>query len=195
MATKGEMTRERLITEAALLIQRKGFTGTSIGDLVAATGVKKGSLYFHFLGKDELGLAVLERSRDKFNEFFDEALSGETPAQSLSNFFDAVVALHRRTGFVGGCIFGNTALEMSDGDERFTRVVDRFFADMAARLAGVVTAAQQAGQMRTDLPAGTLAEQIVMSLEGGIMLARLRKDEKPLRLCFDTLKVFLRLDE
>jgi hypothetical protein len=35
------------------------------------------------------------------------------------------------------------------------------------------------------------AEQIVMALEGGIMLARLRKDEKPLRLCFDTLKVLL----
>jgi TetR/AcrR family transcriptional repressor of nem operon len=83
---------------------------------------------------------------------------------------------------------------MSDGDARYARFVDRFFADMAARLAAVVAAGQQAGQIRTDLSANALAEQIVMALEGGIMLARLRKDEKPLRLCFDTLKVLLRLD-
>ncbi len=194
MATKGEATKERLITEAARLIRQKGFTGTSVSDLMAATGVKKGSLYFHFPSKDDLSLAVLDRSRDKILTFFENALTGETPADCLSNFFDAVVSSHSRSGFVGGCIFGNTALEMSDGDKRYADVVDRVFADMSTRLAAVVVAAQKAGQVRADLPADALAEQIVITLEGGIMLARLRKDEKPLVSCFDTLKVFLNLD-
>jgi TetR/AcrR family transcriptional repressor of nem operon len=193
MASKGELTKERLVTEAARLIRRKGFTGTSVSDLMAATGVKKGSLYFHFPGKDELGLAVLERSRDRLMGFFDSALIGDTPGECLSNFFDAVISSHRRSGFVGGCIFGNTALEMSDGDKRYAEFVDRFFTDMAARLEGFIAAAQDAGQVRRDIPAATLAEHVVMTLEGGIMLARLRKEEKPLRSCFDTLKVFLQL--
>ncbi|PNU21076.1 TetR/AcrR family transcriptional regulator [Geothermobacter hydrogeniphilus] len=194
MATKGEITKERLITEAARIIRRKGFTGTSVSDLIAATGIKKGSLYFHFSGKDELGLAVLGRSRDWFMEFFESSLTGDTPGECLSNFFDAVVSIHSKSGFVGGCIFGNTALEMSDGDERYAAFVDRFFAEMATKLEGFIAAAQDSGQVRADLPADTLALYIVMTLEGGIMLARLRKDEKPLRLCFDTLKVFLQLD-
>ncbi len=194
MATKGEITKERLLTEAALIIRRKGFTATSVSDLIAATGVKKGSLYFHFPSKDELGLAVLERSRDKFMEFFENALTAETPGECLSKFFDAVVSIHSKSGFVGGCIFGNTALEMSDADKRFAEFVDRLFAAMTTRLESVIAAAQEYGQVRADLPADTLAQQIVMTLEGGIMLARLRKDETPLRLGFDTLKVFLELE-
>ena len=193
MATKGETTKEQIVTNAEPIIRRRGFTGTSISDLMAATGVKKGSLYFHFSSKDKLGLAVLERSREKFMEFFDSSLTGDTPGECLNSFFDAVVSNHRKSGFVGGCIFGNTALEMSDGDERYAEFVDGVFTDMAARLEGFIAAAQESGQVRADLAADTLAQQIVMTFEGGIMLARLRKDEKPLRLCFDTLKVFLQL--
>jgi TetR/AcrR family transcriptional repressor of nem operon len=193
MASKGEATKEKLITEASRIIRRKGFMNTSVNDLMTATGVKKGSLYFHFPGKDELGMAVLERAREKFMEFFESSLRGATPGESLCNFFDAVVAYHQRSGFVGGCIFGNTALEMGDGNERYAGLVDGVFVDMSARLEGFIAAAQAAGEVRRDLPAHILGEHIVMTLEGGIMLARLRKDEKPLVSCFDTLKVFLDL--
>ncbi len=191
MSTKGENTKERLITEAAQIFRCKGFAGTSVSDLTQATGVKKGSLYFHYPSKDDLGLAVLERARDRIMGFFETALNGETPGECLNNFFDAVVTSHRQSGFVGGCIFGNTALEMSDGDARYTQLIDQVFRGMAGKLEGFITAAQKAGQIRTDLTAAALAEQIVVTLEGGIMLARLRKEEKPLRLCFDTLKIFL----
>lgn len=193
MASKGEATKEKLITEASRIIRRKGFMNTSVNDLMTATGVKKGSLYFHFPGKDELGMAVLERAREKFREFFESSLRGATPGESLCNFFDAVVAYHQRSGFVGGCIFGNTALEMGDGNERYAGLVDGVFVDMSVRLEGCIAAAQEAGEVRRDLPAHILGEHIVMTLEGGIMLARLRKDEKPLVSCFDTLKVFLNL--
>lgn len=191
--SKGEVTREKLIVEASRIIRQKGFQNTSVNDLVAATGVKKGSLYFHFPGKDELGLAVLERARERFLEFFETALLGTTPGESLGCFFDAVVAYHQRSGFVGGCIFGNTALEMGDGNERFIALVDQVFREMTDRLTEVISAAQQSGQVRDDLPAAVLAEQVVMTLEGGIMLARLRKDEKPLSSAFSTLTALLQL--
>lgn len=131
MGNKGEITRELLITEAAKLFHKKGFRGTSISDLTAATGVKKGSLYFHFLSKDDLGLAVLEWSREKWLEFSKIALSGITPGDCLLNFFNTVVSYHRDLGFIGGCIFGNTALEMSDSDQRYVKFIDQFFSDMA----------------------------------------------------------------
>ncbi len=191
MSSKGEATREKLISEATRVIRHRGFINTSINDLVAAAGVKKGSLYFHFPGKDELGLAVLERARERFLEFFAESLQGPTPGEAMQNFFDAVVAYHKRQGFVGGCIFGNTALEMGDGNEHFRALVDRVFQEMSARFQEVLLAAQQSGQVRNDLSASVLADQVVMTLEGGIMLARLRKDERPLRQAFKTLETLL----
>ncbi|WP_020677920.1 TetR/AcrR family transcriptional regulator [Geopsychrobacter electrodiphilus] len=193
MGNKGEITRELLITEAAKLFHKKGFRGTSISDLTAATGVKKGSLYFHFLSKDDLGLAVLEWSREKWLEFSKIALSGITPGDCLLNFFNTVVSYHRDLGFIGGCIFGNTALEMSDSDQRYVKFIDQFFSDMADMLEDFIVAAQEAGQIRVDIPANILAEHIVLTMEGGMMFARLRKDERTLRQCYDTLLIFLQL--
>ncbi len=46
----------------------------------------------------------------------DDSLSGSTPREALDNFFSAALAYHRGTGFVGGCLFGNTAPETSDAD-------------------------------------------------------------------------------
>ena len=62
----GTQTRERLLEEATELAQRKGFGATSVNDLLVATGIKKGTLYYHFPGKDDLGLAVLERAKAAF---------------------------------------------------------------------------------------------------------------------------------
>ena len=64
--SKGERTRERVIAAAAALVNRQGLSGTSVGDIIRATGVKKGNLYFHFTGKDEIGIAVLEKARREY---------------------------------------------------------------------------------------------------------------------------------
>src|SRR5919204_1954894 len=46
--------RQELSRQAARLFAQKGYHGTSIGDLADALGVKKGSLYAHIEGKEDL---------------------------------------------------------------------------------------------------------------------------------------------
>jgi len=191
MTRKGEQTREHILTEAGRLFQQRGFRATSLSDLLAATGLKKGALYFHFASKDEIALAVLERARRELAAFLEGALQGPTPAACLKAFFERMLSWQQEQGFVGGCIFGNTALEMGDADERFARLVDEVFEDWIERLHEIVAAAQAAGELRRDLDAECLARHLVAVTEGGIMLARLKKHDQPLRTCFETLKVFL----
>ena len=114
MATKGEQTRERILQEAQKVFNRQGFRSTTITDLLEATGTTKGNLYFHFTGKEDVGLEVLKREKLAFAQFLDEALSDQNPGAALDQFFHAAFAKHFQTGFVGGCLFGNTALEVSD---------------------------------------------------------------------------------
>ncbi|MGM0488939.1 MAG: TetR/AcrR family transcriptional regulator [Planctomycetota bacterium] len=42
----GELTKERLLDEATKLFHQRGFGATSLNDLMAAAGVKKGTLYY-----------------------------------------------------------------------------------------------------------------------------------------------------
>lgn len=67
------------------------------------------------------------------------------------------------------------------------------FADWIGKLQHAVAQAQASGQIRRDRPASELAEFIVSVLEGGIMQARLFKDEGPLARGLDTLRTVLEL--
>ncbi len=193
MYTKGELTREKIIREARQIVNRKGLMDTSISDIISATGLKKGSLYFHFSGKNALSLAVLEKSRDEFLKFLDLSLVGSTHGDRLDNFFNEVIRFHKSAGFIGGCIFGNTALEMSDKDKRVSAFIEKVFAEWAGKIQKVVKAAQKSKQVRNDIPAGILACNIIAGIEGGIMLARLGKNKKPLKDCLNSMKTLLGL--
>ncbi len=193
MATKGEQTRERILTEATKVFNRQGIAATTINDLLKATGTTKGNLYFHFSGKEEVGLEVLKREKLAFAQFLDEALSDHNPGAALDQFFHAAFTKHFQTGFVGGCLFGNTALEASDTDPFFCNIVSEVFSDWNDKLKNKIADAQKLGQVRQDLPADHLAELVVFAIEGGIMQARLNKVEGPLARALDTLRVLLEL--
>lgn len=193
MKTKGEMTRERILEVARELFNSKGFNATTISDLVAATGMKKGSLYFHFSGKDAIAREVLSEATAEFMDFLSTALGGDNPGASLENFFRCALEKHLGTGFVGGCIFGNTALEMSDSNPEFAGAIDKVFDEWISRVAVAVTGAQKNGQLRTDISSGALANHIVATIEGGIMMSRLKKDERPMKECLETLRITLDL--
>ncbi|MEK6776372.1 MAG: TetR/AcrR family transcriptional regulator [bacterium] len=195
MQTKGDLTREKVLSEAARLFHQKGFGATSINDVVAATGLKKGSLYFHFNGKDALALAILEKAKEEFLKFLDLSLSGATPGESLRHFFQGVLEKQKSSGFVGGCIFGNTALEMSDKDQRFSSFIKEVFTEWVEKLQRVISDAQASGEVRNDLPAHFLARHVVSTLEGCIMLARLEKDEKLFKNCLKSIEILIGLKE
>ena len=73
MARRDELTRQ-----AARLFAKKGYHGTSIGDLAEAMGVQKGSLYAHIAGKEDL---LYETMRDGARAFHDalDAIGEELP--------------------------------------------------------------------------------------------------------------------
>ncbi len=191
MAIKGERTRDHILGEASRLIQLRGFSATSVGEILSAAGVHKGSLYFHFRDKGEIGREVIRKAADRFMAFVDGSLTGATPRIALENFLAAALNHHRNAGFVGGCLFGNTALESSDSAPEMAALVDEVFVAWTDRISRVIADGQQAGDFRDDIAAHDLAQQVVATLEGGIMLSRLRKKAAPLEACIETLKVFL----
>lgn len=193
MTAKGELARQKIIEIATAIVNRKGFGATTIQDIISATGMQKGGIYFHFPDKDALGLAILEKARENFLLFLDSALSGDSPGACLENFFRLAVEKHLATGFIGGCIFGNTATEFSDTDSRFAAVIERVFDEWIELIRSTVSAAQDAGQARTDIPSAELALHIVAAIEGGIMLSRLKKNEESMKKCLDTVRAFLQL--
>src|SRR5271154_4185959 len=58
--TKGEQTRRKIVAAAAPIFNRNGYEGSSLADLMEATGLKKGGIYRHFASKEELAAEAFD---------------------------------------------------------------------------------------------------------------------------------------
>jgi AcrR family transcriptional regulator len=77
---KGTETRRHIIDVAARAFAEHGYAGTSLNDVIRATGLTKGGFYFHFESKSELAIAVLDQVRSDWRDSVLEAASSEARA-------------------------------------------------------------------------------------------------------------------
>ncbi len=63
LTARGAATRARIVAAAASLVYERGFAGTSLDDVMAATGTSKSQLYHYFADKDALIQQTCTRSR------------------------------------------------------------------------------------------------------------------------------------
>src|SRR5579871_3037163 len=112
---KGARTRERIIEQAAPLFNQKGFFGSSLSDIMEATGLKKGGIYNHFLSKEELALQAFDYAADCVNERLSLLLAKQhTAVDRLLAFASVFCDMARNSPVPGGCPLLNTAIESDD---------------------------------------------------------------------------------
>ncbi len=97
--TKGERTREAIMTAAAELFRDRGFRETSLSDIGAAAGVSGPAIYRYFTSKGELLSVLIEEAAIVWRGTVDEVLNEDTPPQvTLERLIDAAVTLQLRNG-------------------------------------------------------------------------------------------------
>src|SRR5690606_892704 len=65
-------TRQRILAVAQAAVLEKGFSATSIEEIIAAVGITKSGFFYHFADKGELALAMLERHQADEKILFDD---------------------------------------------------------------------------------------------------------------------------
>lgn len=171
----GTDTRKRIVMAAMELFWEKGFNSTSMADILQRAKVNGGSLYYFFPGKQDLLLAVL----DTYLEGIDAMLL-EPAWRGVANPVERVFALlaaYRRmiveTDCVYGCPIGSLALELHEPDPP---VRERLAANFAAWTAAVERCLVEAGPWPRGVAPRRLAELVLTTMEGGVMLARTYRD-------------------
>lgn len=87
--------RRRLLRAAAEIFSRKGYAATSVGEIVAAAGVTKPVLYYHFESKEGLYLQVMKEGLANFRATAEAALRADagTASDRIRNLCDALIGL------------------------------------------------------------------------------------------------------
>ena len=187
--TKGDRTRQHIVAKAAAIFNQHGYEGSSMQDLVKATGIEKGGIYGHFSSKEELAL-----------EAFDFAWS-DTVRKRLGNL-DTVsgaidkLKLHIRNytetpSFPGGCPWLNTAVESDDGNLALRDRARKAVRGWEDALAQIIADGQRAGEIGKDVDPQGVAVFLIATLEGATAISRIDKRSSALPSARKYLELFL----
>ena len=195
---EGRSTREAILVAASRLIHVHGYNHTSLDDVLRESGVGKGNFYYYFKSKEDLGYAILDQIIGSFMERTLEPCFSDPEEQALSQircFLDRVLETQRARNCVGGCPLGNLAAELSDVHEGFRARLASVFAAWRDRLTDVLRVAQSRGTVGRTCRPEAVADFLVASLEGAILLTKLTKDIAVMEQCVAEMKRYLSLFE
>ncbi len=167
--------KQQLTDQAIALFRAKGYTATSIDDIVKACGITKGSLYYHFRSKEDLALAAIEEVRCYFiDHVFCFITKAESPGASALAAFNHAV----ETFFLAhpdGCLLANLSLEIGADSPLLRERIHSFFDDWRACYVKVFTIDYSPTRART------LAEDAIAIVHGCILMYRIDGNIEPLR--------------
>lgn len=165
-------SRKKILEAAFELLLARGYSATSVDEICSRAGVSKGSFYHFFHSKEELGLAVLNRFYREGMHIIGKGdfLQVADPRRRLDAFFDHLEQV-APDFWQRGCLLGNFATELSESNPVIHARVTELFSDMVSKLAPLFAAV-----IGDPQEAALWAEEMLMVLEGSIILARVHDD-------------------
>jgi TetR/AcrR family transcriptional regulator, transcriptional repressor for nem operon len=166
----GAGTASQILDAAERLVQVRGFNAFSYADVAKELKITTAALHYHYAGKAELGEALIVRYGARFNEElariesrFDDALSRLKAYSAL--YLDVLVEKRM-------CLCGMLAAEYQTLPDPMRNAVIRFFAENEAWLTRVLELGRDEGTLHFEGSANCVAQMIVSSLEGAMLVAR-----------------------
>lgn len=184
--------RRKVLDAAFSLFQARGYNGTSMQELMAATGLSGGALHHHFPSKKSLVLAVFkERVAPAVRETWIEPIrTAPSLGAGVQSVFDQIIAGLDGRATVFGCPLNNLALELSLADLDFRAAAAEIFLEWQEALSERVRDTR-GGRELTKSARTEIAAFIVSSYSGAMTLAKAEQNAKPLRSTAQALKRWL----
>jgi TetR/AcrR family transcriptional repressor of nem operon len=161
-----QFDRSEVLDRAMALFWRRGYEATSIRDLVAATGINRGSIYATFGDKEGLFLAVLDHYGEKFAKPLIQELDDPDPRRAIERMFDSIIRRNSDARFPRGCLNTNTSLECPGSGDEITRKIAAGFGWQESAIYRVLHHAQAEGSLHPTLDARALARFFMAVAQG-----------------------------
>ncbi len=173
MARNREFDDHEILAAATDVFWRKGYEGTSVQDLVVATGLSRGSLYGAFGDKEQLFRKALAHFEERSFSGFEEVAAGHAGGVGKIRAVFQQAAESTLTD-CRGCLVANAATELSSREpwmaeigEASRRGLERFFKSC-------MDLAVATGELESDKGGPAMARFLTNALLGLRVMAKMK---------------------
>ena len=184
MATKGEATKENILEIAQNLMLQKGFSGTSLDEIISEANITKGGFFYHFESKNDLAKhLMLKYQHDDeifFNSLFDRADElSEDPLQQMLIFLKLLAeAMENLPDVHPGCLvatFTSANQQLNDEVKNVTADCTLSWREMFAHRLEKIN---QMYPSKIESTVNQLSDMLSTIIEGGIIMSRTLSEQK-----------------
>ena len=151
---------DRVMIDVRNVFWRHGYSGTSMDQLAAATGLHKPSLYGAFGDKKRLYLDALGRYLAEVKTQLSAAFAHPRLLDGLSDLSERAIEIFTATG-PNGCFMMSTAMTEAAGDAEISAVVRGAMDSLDRALFQRFRGAIEAGELASDADVEGLARIVV----------------------------------
>jgi len=174
--------KQQILEAAARLFEKQGYHATGLNEIIRESGAPKGSLYYYFPdGKEQIGAETALWSAAQMSERIRQGLSqAEQSAEAVRLLSLGIARAVEASGFAAGGPLMMLAAESAVRSERVNAACREAYHQMQAAFAEKFSGDDN------------LAEFVLSTLEGAILLSRIQHSGEPLRNAAEHLYSYLK---
>lgn len=190
MFSKSDITRQAIIEKSAPIFNIKGYSATTMSDILEATGLTKGGVYGNFESKDQIAIEAFEHSIGKLLEALRFKIKKESTAKDK---LFAILGFYKNYSLnpltEGGCPLLNTAIEADDNLPFLKIKAQKALDDLLSGLEIIIQKGVQTKEFKAEIDPQKEATLIFSIIQGGLMMSKLSDNPKILNGLLDHLKI------
>jgi TetR/AcrR family transcriptional repressor of nem operon len=162
-----QFDEKEVLVKAREVFCQKGYNGTSMDDLVQATGLSRSSIYDTFGDKHGLFLKSLDQYRNEQHCTMEQhTAKTDSPKKKIRAIFDYFIKDILSDKSRNGCLLINVSLELASVDNSVATIFHANMAEMEQLLASLIKEGQAKGEIAKKFTPKALARHFYNSLMG-----------------------------
>lgn len=167
-----------VLEKAQQVFWKKGFTATSLEDILQVMGIGSGSFYNAFKGgKKEVFKKAISQRREAFKRFEEVVSRSEDPIKLIKDFYRSIAKDDRQT-HLQGCIIVNTVVEMASLDEELEKETVVILKEVEQFYVRTIEKAQKEGTLKNQTDPQILGRYLITFWSGLNVLRRMYPDRE-----------------
>jgi len=196
MARDGGITRERILATAMDLALQQGHVATSIDEIIAQSGITKGTFFYHFPSKKALSVALIEKFSANQIDALESCMAkanklSNDPLQQLLIFVGLIQELRGQQQSRIGCLYASYSYENQLEDEDITPIVTETMNRWRDELGNKIKEIIKCYPPRSSIDPYQLSDMFMVTLEGAYVLSRLMKRTDIVEIHLEHYKTYL----